>query len=49
MMNEGWSRTTRYLALIIVLIGLALLLFAVRALIGRWSLLPCWHIYSIRR
>jgi predicted PurR-regulated permease PerM len=33
-MNEGWSRTTRYLALIIVLTGLALLLFAVRALIG---------------
>ena len=33
-MNEGWSRATRYLALIIVLIGLVWLLFAVRALIG---------------
>jgi len=33
-MNEGWSRTTRYLTLIIVLIGLVLLLFAVRALVG---------------
>jgi predicted PurR-regulated permease PerM len=32
--NESWSRTTRYLALIIVLTGLAWLLFAVRALIG---------------
>ena len=33
-MNEGWSGTTRYLALIIVLTGLVWLLFAVRALIG---------------
>lgn len=33
-MNEGWSRTTRYLTLIIVLTGLVLLLFAVRALVG---------------
>jgi predicted PurR-regulated permease PerM len=32
--NEGWSRTTRYLVLIIVLTGLTWLLFAVRALIG---------------
>jgi predicted PurR-regulated permease PerM len=32
--NEGWSRATRYLALIIVLTGLVWLLFAVRALIG---------------
>jgi len=32
--NEGWSRATRYLALIIVLTGLVCLLFAVRALIG---------------
>jgi predicted PurR-regulated permease PerM len=34
ILNQGWSRTTRYLALIIVLTGLAWLLFAVRALIG---------------
>ena len=33
-MNEGWSRTTRYLALIIVLTGLVWLLFAAGALIG---------------
>jgi predicted PurR-regulated permease PerM len=33
-MNEGWSRTTCYLALIIVLTGLVFLLFAVQALIG---------------
>jgi predicted PurR-regulated permease PerM len=32
--NEGWSRATRYLVLIIVLMGLVWLLFAVRALIG---------------
>ena len=34
IVNEGWSRTTCYLVLIIVLTGLAWLLFAVRALIG---------------
>jgi hypothetical protein len=33
-MNEDWSRTTRYLTLIIVFTVLALLLFAIRALIG---------------
>jgi predicted PurR-regulated permease PerM len=32
--NEGWDRTTRYLALIIVLTSLVWLLFTVRALIG---------------
>jgi len=32
--NEGWSKATRYVALIIVLMGLVWLLFAVRALIG---------------
>jgi predicted PurR-regulated permease PerM len=34
ILNEGWRRTTRYLALIIVLTGLVWLLFAVRPLIG---------------
>jgi predicted PurR-regulated permease PerM len=34
MLNEGWSKATRYLVLIIVLMGLVWLLFAVRALIG---------------
>jgi len=34
ILNEGWRRTTRYLALIIVVTGLVWLLFAVRALIG---------------
>jgi predicted PurR-regulated permease PerM len=34
MVNEGWSRVTRYLALILVLTALVWLLFAVRALIG---------------
>ncbi len=34
ILNEGWSRTSRYLALIIVLTGLVWLLLAVRALIG---------------
>jgi predicted PurR-regulated permease PerM len=33
-MNQGWSRATRYLVLIIVLMGLAWLLFTIRALIG---------------
>jgi predicted PurR-regulated permease PerM len=33
-MNEGWSRATRYLVLMIVLMGLVWLLFTVRALIG---------------
>ena len=33
-MNESWSKATRYVALIIVLMGLVWLLFAVRALIG---------------
>jgi predicted PurR-regulated permease PerM len=33
-MNQGWSRAIRYLTLIIVLMGLAWLLFAARALIG---------------
>jgi predicted PurR-regulated permease PerM len=33
-MNEGWSRATRCLVLIIVLMGLVWLLFTVRALIG---------------
>ena len=33
-MNEGWSKATRYLVLIIVLMGLVWLLFAVRALVG---------------
>jgi predicted PurR-regulated permease PerM len=32
--NEGWSKTTRYLALIIVLMGLVWLLLAAEALIG---------------
>jgi predicted PurR-regulated permease PerM len=32
--NEGWSRTTRCLALILVLMGLVWLLFAAEALIG---------------
>jgi len=34
IVNEGWSKATRYLVLIIVLMGLVWLLFAVRALIG---------------
>jgi predicted PurR-regulated permease PerM len=34
ILNQGWSRTTRYLALIIVLTSLIWLLLAVRALIG---------------
>jgi predicted PurR-regulated permease PerM len=34
MLNEGWSKATRYLVLIIVLMGLVWLLFAVQALIG---------------
>jgi predicted PurR-regulated permease PerM len=34
IVNRGWSRATRYLVLIIVLMGLVWLLFAVRALIG---------------
>jgi len=34
IVNEGWNRTTRYLALIIVLTSLVWLLFTVRALIG---------------
>jgi predicted PurR-regulated permease PerM len=33
-MNEGWSRATRYLVLMIVLMGLVWLLLTVRALIG---------------
>ena len=33
-MNQGWSRAIRYLALIVVLVGLVWLVFAVRALIG---------------
>jgi predicted PurR-regulated permease PerM len=32
--NQGWSRTIRYLILVLVLVGLVWLLFAVRALIG---------------
>jgi predicted PurR-regulated permease PerM len=32
--NRGWSRATRYLVLIILLMGLVWLLFAIRALIG---------------
>jgi predicted PurR-regulated permease PerM len=34
IVNKGWSRTTCYLVLIVVLTGLAWLLFAVRALLG---------------
>jgi predicted PurR-regulated permease PerM len=33
-MNQGWSGTNRYLALVVALAGLVWLLFAVRALIG---------------
>jgi predicted PurR-regulated permease PerM len=33
-MNQGWSRTIRYLALVVALVGLVWLLFAIRALMG---------------
>jgi predicted PurR-regulated permease PerM len=33
-MNQGWSKTNRYLALVVAFAGLVWLLFAIRALIG---------------
>ena len=33
-MNQGWSRAIRYLALIVVLVGLVWLVFALRVLVG---------------